>query len=329
MAEKSLYRTVTVPTLATPEMMWSLPEDRIKDALFSQLPGIHSIAYNWFSARPSMEDAFGGLSDGRHYYRSDSTRQTDMVRYAADESLELLKAVHTHQDPSKVKLELGDTLFWLLLFDQSLNRRVHISTSQFVNDVPKVVLGSEIFKHEISLDDKAEMGVFCGEEAVVQSVGLLSRQMANDANRHLGRERIYAYLDFSISTLYRYAISQNWNLSEIITQVAEKNDRNYPKELFNRMSPFAYDIDAVDFLNLLRRPDRKRSYFADLIDELFPEIKTCSYLPGKPSKELVQRYRETIRNLLVDVYKKADNGFDKERAVFLVRAGRWNEILLK
>lgn len=331
MTENRLYHSVVVPTLVPKREMWSLSEERVRSTLLMQLPIMHRIANNWHSSRPTMRRSFSGQGPSSQTYKRDVlSRQTDRVRYATEESHELLKAVRTCQNPDEVKLELGDTLFWLLLLDQSFNpdKRVHIYIPRFEGDIPKVELGSEIFKHEISSYDKDTMKLFGGEEAVVLAVGMLGRQLANDSHRHIGRERIYAYLDFAIATLSRYALSQNWDLSEIIAKVAEKNDRNYPKDLFDRMSPFAYDVDAIDFLNLLKRLGNKRSSFADLIDDLFPEIKTRSYLPNQLSKELVISYRATISKLLDKVIETSNDVFSQLVAEYLLRVGQWDDKLL-
>lgn len=174
-----------------------------------------------------------------------------------------------------------------------------------------------------------------GELAVVMAVSLLQQQFSNDVQRryqNISEDRVYAYLDLAMLTLGRYALAQNWNLVDIIAQAATKNEENYPSELFRGMSPFAHDVDAIDFLNVLKQPGRKRNYFARFVKKHLPPEDMNAFQNLHPSEYptgLVGRYRTIIFELLQEVIKTSKDHTNVRIAEDLIKTGQWDDVLLK
>lgn len=335
MAEKSSYHEVVIPTLVTPIEMLSFPENRVKAYLLRQLPSMHRIVDDWHSSRPTMEQVFEVKRPYWWDYKKDMlTRQADCTRYAMGEASEFLRSVRTHEGIEKIKLEFGDVFFWLLLYDQAFDPSSRITVSHLAGN-DSVSLDDDFFKHKASHKDRNMLSTLEGEMAVVMAVNLLQQQFSNDVQRryqNISEERVYAYLDLAMLTLGRYALAQNWNLVDIIAQVAAKNEENYPSELFRRMSPFAHDVDAIDFLNVLRQPGRKRNYFAKYIKKHLPPEDMDAFQNLHPSEfptGLVGRYRTLILELLQEVTKTSKDQINVRIAGDLIKTGQWDDVLLE
>lgn len=333
MAEKSFYRTATISTLAPSAEMWLLPEERVKEVLLNQLPKMHRTVADWIIRRPNMKKTFEVKSQSWFpYKRNPLTRKADCLRYAAMECAEFINSVRSHDEVDDVKLEFGDVFFWLLLYDQAFDPTKRTTVSHLVDR--DFVLQNNLFKHNVRREDTEMLKTLEGELAVFMAINLLQGQFSNDVPIryiNIGKESIYAYLDMAMMTLGRYAISQNWDMAEIISQVATKNERNYPRELFHRMSAFDHDVDAIDFLNVLRQPGRKRSYFIDLVEKRMTDEEMHMLQHIHPSMfvtGLVEKYRLVILEQLKEIESASRDDIKIQMAQELIKVGHWDDVLL-
>lgn len=239
---------------ATGKQLLEIPNDQVLEIASAQMPSMVETAYRWIDIRPLLKTT--------HYSQTDYLEQSgvmqprrirDFIRISRDEGLEFIEATK----PQDMQLELGDSLFALLLAYDEL-KYIDKLQSDIKDLIPPDILATfEGMSAEKCIMQALEMcenaaGDSEGKQ-LSQGLEALNDLPDDDFEKNLEITSRYVYLELVFNLAFRYAILKNWSLQEIIETVAKKNDKNMPAEFFGPFSPFASANENLQALRLFRK----------------------------------------------------------------------------
>jgi len=337
----SLERS-TETGLLSPGVMWKdFPDSKTVFKIAETLLEVHETVQDWIQARPTMQtkiDISGRQSE--RIYVDWVVRDRNYSIQALLEAHEFYESALKHNHEGAIS-EIGDVLFYLLLTNQ------YITEFDAYSDPQDIVVELKKNKYE-ELVEKLNLKHLHGEVAILTSVAAYGRETIGiNSESVFGDIEIFEksddpddedaveIVDFKFQhfclclyTIYNYLDLMGKDPLDVTTKTVEKNNRNFPREMFDYQSPYIFDSDGIECCRLFRKalPGGMEDYKKHV------EIYSLT-IPNEnvkiPWQETAKRdtygFRWSVRKLLADIFENEKlRPLYRQSAEGLLNRGVWD-----
>lgn len=250
-----------LPNIAplTNKELWNIPEKEVHTEVIRVIPDIAGKVTKWLEDRPTMLQSSRAALFLPLTTEAILNREHEVLSLASRETRELLRGVIIGSCEEDLKMELGDCAFSLaasevnnslLINPEHTHTIFEMARNEIIQENPEL-FSNQNFSAEVSLVNAADIleksvaVTFDQNQLVYDNVSL------NKADQTIGGP-IEKGLAFNYEIVTRYALARGWDLEEIIDNVVDKNNRNYPFEFFDERSPFRDYREGIACIRLFR-----------------------------------------------------------------------------